>query len=195
MTAFTERQREIIEAAIRLIADGGIQELTIKNLSHAIGISEPALYRHFASKLAILQGLLDFFAEGSRAIFERVTSTDLPAREKLNSVLAALFDQFATYPPLSAVLFSEEIFQNDGVLADRVLEIMETSQGFLRSIVRQGMAGGELRRDLPVEHLVVVIMGSLRLTVTKWRLSKYGFDLRREGETLWESLRALVSIN
>ena len=39
----------------------------------------------------------------------------------------------------------------------------------------------------------MVIMGALRLTVTRWRLAKYGFDLRREGETLWESLRALVA--
>jgi len=193
MGEFTKRQKEIIEASIRLIAEGGIQELTIKNLSRAIGISEPALYRHFQSKQAILQGLLGFFADDSRAVFERVAGSDLPAREKLHAVLTAHFDQFAKYPPFSAVLFSEEIFQNDGVLAEGVLAIMDNGQSCLRKIVRQGMAAGELRKDLPAEHLVVVIMGALRLTVTKWRLSKYGFDLRREGNSLWESIRALVS--
>jgi AcrR family transcriptional regulator len=193
VAGFTERQKEIIEASIRLIADGGIQELTIKNISRAIGISEPALYRHFDNKLAILQGLLDFFADGSRAVFERVAGSEQPALEKVHAVLTAHFDQFAKVPPLSAVLFSEEIFQNDGILAGKVLEIMDTGQSFLLKIVRQGMVTGELRGDLPAEHLVVIIMGALRLTVTKWRLLKYGFDLRREGDTLWGSLRAILS--
>jgi len=193
MAAFTKRQKEIIEASVQLIAKGGIQQLTIKNLSRAIGISEPALYRHFHNKQAILQGLLNFFADESRAVFERVAGSDRPAGEKLNAILTAHFDQFAKYPPLSAVLFSEEIFQNDGVLAQRVLEILDTGQSYLRKIVLQGVAAGEFRDDLPAEHLVAVIMGALRLTVTKWRLSKYGFDLRREGATLWNSLGVLLS--
>jgi len=193
MAALSKRQKEIIEASVHLIAEGGIQQLTIKNLSRAIGISEPALYRHFQSKQAILQGLLSFFADEGRTVFERVTSSDRPAREKLQAILTAHFEQFAKYPSLSAVLFSEEIFQNDGVLAQKVLEIMDTGQSYLLKIVLQGVTAGEFRDDLPAEHLVAVIMGALRLMVTKWRLSKYGFDLRGEGATLWNSLGVLVS--
>ncbi|MCK5088225.1 MAG: helix-turn-helix transcriptional regulator, partial [Melioribacteraceae bacterium] len=46
----TKRQAEIIDESIKLIADKGIQGLTIKNLSKAIGVSEPAIYRHFENK-------------------------------------------------------------------------------------------------------------------------------------------------
>lgn len=193
MTEFTERQKEIVEAAIQLIAEGGIQELTIRNLARRIGVSEPALYRHFESKLAILKGILGSFSGNSRAIFEKAVRSGLSGAEQLRAVLTAHFEQFARYPPLSAVLFSEDIFQNDGQLAGEVLAIMEAGQGYLQQIVRRGMEEGEFRGDLPAEHLVVIIMGALRLTVTRWRLAKYAFDLRREGETLWESLRALLA--
>ena len=44
---FTERQIEIMEAAIKRIDCCGIQELTIKNLAADINLSEAALYRHF----------------------------------------------------------------------------------------------------------------------------------------------------
>ncbi len=50
----SERQIQIRDEATKLIASKGIQGFTIKNLSKAIGISEPGLYRHFESKVDIL---------------------------------------------------------------------------------------------------------------------------------------------
>ena len=44
----SKRQKEIIGAAISLIAQNGIEGLTTKALAAAVGISEPALYRHFS---------------------------------------------------------------------------------------------------------------------------------------------------
>ena len=47
MKKFSDRQIEIMEAATARIDTYGIQNLTIKNLAADIGLSEPALYRHF----------------------------------------------------------------------------------------------------------------------------------------------------
>ena len=55
----TKRQEEITKEAIKLISEKGIQGLTIKNLSKRIGISEPAIYRHFEGKTDILLKLLE----------------------------------------------------------------------------------------------------------------------------------------
>ena len=57
-TNFTARQLQIIQESITLIAEKGIQGLTMKNLASAIGVSEPALYRHFKSKNDILSGII-----------------------------------------------------------------------------------------------------------------------------------------
>ena len=54
MKQFTGRQIEIMEAATDRISKYGIQNLTIKTLATDIGLSEPALYRHFSSKNEIL---------------------------------------------------------------------------------------------------------------------------------------------
>ncbi|MBT4968054.1 MAG: TetR/AcrR family transcriptional regulator [Bacteroidetes bacterium] len=55
----TDRQKEIVEVALELITEKGIQGLTIKNLSKKIGISEPAIYRHFDNKIQILISILE----------------------------------------------------------------------------------------------------------------------------------------
>jgi len=59
----TDRQTEILLVALELIGKKGIQGLTIKNISKEIGISEPAIYRHFASKSDIILGVLSNFKE------------------------------------------------------------------------------------------------------------------------------------
>jgi AcrR family transcriptional regulator len=46
----TVRQKDILKAAIAIIANQGYEKLTIKNLATKIGVTEAALYRHFKSK-------------------------------------------------------------------------------------------------------------------------------------------------
>ena len=53
-TELSERQKEIINASLEIIAENGIQSLTIKNLSKKIGLVESAIYRHYESKTQIL---------------------------------------------------------------------------------------------------------------------------------------------
>ena len=49
----TTRQKQITQIALELIASGGIQNLTIKNIAAQLKITEPAIYRHFNSKAEI----------------------------------------------------------------------------------------------------------------------------------------------
>ncbi|MBT3303065.1 MAG: TetR/AcrR family transcriptional regulator, partial [Bacteroidetes bacterium] len=67
----TDRQKEIVEVALELITEKGIQGLTIKNLSKKIGISEPAIYRHFDNKIQILISILEFFKDNTEQIFKK----------------------------------------------------------------------------------------------------------------------------
>ena len=70
----SSRQSEIINTAIKLIGEGGIQALTIKNISSEIGIAESALYRHFKSKTEVLSTLLDFLGVIIISHYENVTA-------------------------------------------------------------------------------------------------------------------------
>ncbi len=79
----TIRQEEIINASIEIISEKGIQNLTIKNLSKAIGISEPAIYRHFDCKMDILLTILSKFENYILAYKSIITDKKLSSLEKL----------------------------------------------------------------------------------------------------------------
>ena len=43
-------------------------------------------------------------------------------------------------------------------------------------------------------QLALILMGALRLMVTKWRLSGFSFDLEKEGTDLWNALRKIIEL-
>ncbi|MFO7781782.1 MAG: TetR/AcrR family transcriptional regulator [Spirochaetia bacterium] len=189
----TERQREIIENAVEIIARQGIQELTIKNLSSSMHISEPALYRHFENKHAILVAILEYFAGWSVGALTEIADSEAPPEEQLREVFRRHISHFAESPATSGVLFAEEIFKNEPALARTVLQIMATAERTVRGILQKGINSGVFRSDVPLDNLVMSTLGPLRLLVTQWRLRGYDFDLRRRGEALADSVVTMVS--
>lgn len=194
MNTFTEKQVNIINAAIQLIAEKGIQQLTIKNLSKKIGTVEGAIYRHFDSKIEILLGILKLFRQNKDKTLQSLMNRQLNSLQKLETILTERFREFDKKPAIAAVIFSEEIFQNEKTLANEVFEIMLESQNIIETIILNGQTKNQIRDDIPADQLTLLITGALRLLVTKWRLSKFSFDLKEEGKKLWESIFKIVTI-
>jgi len=192
MADFTKRQKEIIEVSIELISKGGIQELTIKHISGEMGISEPAIYRHFESKLDILLAILTYFEDLTTYVSEKAFSMKNPAFERIETFFAGLMDEFSKNPSLTKVIFSEEIFQNDRRLSEKVLSIMKGHQRKIFEAVGEGQVNGQIRNEIPQKHVVIFIMGTFRLLVTRWRLSGFNFDLKQEGKELFSSMKKLI---
>jgi AcrR family transcriptional regulator len=190
--AFTSRQQEIIDTSVKLIAERGIQALTMKNLSNTIGISEPAIYRHFENKMEILLGILSFFEQNNRLLFESVIKSNIRAIDKLEAVFLQHFKEFKANPALSVALFSEEMFHSDDHLTRKVFHIMNSVQSHILSILQEGYEKNSFRKDIPAQHMAILIMGTLRLLVTRWRLSNFEFDLEDEGIKLLTSLKKII---
>ena len=193
MTDFTNRQMEIIDESIKLIAKGGIQELTIKNIANSIGISEPAIYRHFNSKIDILLSILSFFESNAKNLFQKIHSKNISYVKKIESIFLTHCKAFAENPPLATVIFSEEMFINEKVLAEKISSIMKLHKKEIFEIMKKGQKNGEIRNDIPSEQLSFIILGTLRLTVTRWRLSNFSFDIKKEGRKMWNTIKKLIT--
>jgi AcrR family transcriptional regulator len=189
----TERQQEIIETALGLINEKGIQGLTIKNLSKRLGITEPAIYRHFENKIQILVALFDLLKRNTSGIFESELNSDEPAVRKIERLFEKHFKSFAEMPSLASVVFSEEIFRNEEKLISKISEVIEHNNQTLHAILTEGQQNNEIRSDIEAGHLVIFIMGALRLFIKKWQFSGFAFNLEKEGTKLIESVKRLIS--
>jgi AcrR family transcriptional regulator len=187
------RQREIINAAVGLIGESGIQSLTIKNLSGKLDISEPALYRHFNSKFEILDTLLDYFNDGAVAVLESEQFLNLPPLERIEFFMFSRVAQVESDPPVAKVMFSEEFFQDDERLASKMIKMMHCHKSSLGAAIELGQREGSIRCDIDATTIFRLIFGPLRLVFKQWALSGYNFNLRAEITKLWEAEKKILA--
>ncbi|MFA6403962.1 MAG: TetR/AcrR family transcriptional regulator [Salinivirgaceae bacterium] len=191
-TEITERQQEIINVSLALIAESGIQSLTIKNLAKKIGFAESAIYRHYENKIQILLAILDFFKQNTEHFFTNQLNSSDNALIKIENLFTNHFKKFSSTPSLVSVIFSEEIFRNELELTEKVKEIMNKNIASLKMIIESGQRDGEIRADIEASHLSVMIMGSLRMFVKQWHMSNYNFNLTEKGSEFISSIKILL---
>lgn len=193
MKDLTVRQKQIVDISIKIISEMGIQDLTMKNLSNELGISEPAIYRHFESKQKILIAVLDSFKHQNKLINENIQNDGQTAFQHLQRSIEMIMNKFNMNPAMSAVIFSEEIFQNQSELSEMVKNIMNSTIIFFTNLLEKGQKDGSIRTDLEKEELSIIVMGSIRHIVTVWRLSGFSIDLNKTGLKLIKSLEVLIA--
>jgi len=190
-TELSERQKEIIKASLEIIAENGIQSLTIKNLSKKIGLVESAIYRHYESKTQILIAILD-------SITGETKSNDLAGVESVISFLEKrLENHFLTFtenPALVSVVFAEDLFQNEPLLVEKTKAKVEKSILEMAKLIKVGQQKGEIRNDIDSEQVSIMINGSVRMLVKQWKMSGYSFDLIAKGAKLIHSLKVLLKL-
>jgi AcrR family transcriptional regulator len=189
----SKKQKEIVNISIELIADLGIQGFTIKNLSKRLGVTEGAIYRHFESKTEILFSILKAFQDESSATLVSACSSVRSAMDEIAFIFEHHFNYFSEKPAVAAVIFSESIFQNNNLLSKEVYKLLEMHEEALMCIIEKGQTTGELRNgNISKVQLVRLIIGSIRYTVTKWRLTNHEFDIIAEGKVLLENIKELL---
>ena len=189
----SKRQSEIIQKSIEIIAQKGIQGLTIKNLSKEIGISEPAIYRHFESKTEILLALLQNFEEVLSFMRDTLTNAKESSISKIEFMFSKIIEIFSLEPSLISVIFSEEIFKNEKVLKKKIVEIMNSKITTVENIIKEGQENGEIRTDIDNKTLALMVVGSLRFMVKKWDIQDKHEDLQPEGRKLIDGLRTILT--
>jgi len=190
---FSERQIEIIEAATKRIDEHGIQDLTIKTLAADLNLSEAALYRHFKSKNEILLGLLTYFIEEMKGRLDFILSNkSRNPSELLNDLFDSQLRTFVQRPSVVSVIFSESIFQFNKELSATVSSMMELMQNHIESIVKKGQGDGSFSKIVGISTTTTIIMGGMRITVLKWKLSGHKSDLIKDGNKVLNGILKMI---
>jgi len=173
---------------MELISERGIQSLTIKNISKKVGISEPAIYRHFDSKTEILLAILDLFIENNKQIFKSEVVEKADIKEIIDGLFYKFVDTFLSHPHLISVVFSEEIFRNDTIFRKKTKSIIDGNYSILISLINKAQEKGQVVNDLDPKAMTTLILGSLRLCVKRWQMDNYEFDLKKETDKLKKTI-------
>ena len=191
---FSPRQIEIMEAATQRIDHHGIQELTIKNLSSDIGVSEAALYRHFKSKNDIMMGLLTYFTqEMSQRVESNISNETRTPLERLRDVFSSQLKAFVQKPAIVSVIFAEGIFNFNKELSATVSGMMNMMHDVIESVIKEGQDNNSISGFVGPSTLATIVMGSMRITVLKWKISGHKSDLIKDGNKVLNGIFKMIT--
>ncbi|MDX9957984.1 MAG: TetR/AcrR family transcriptional regulator [Spirochaetia bacterium] len=187
----SERQKEIVAAVFNLISDHGIQELTIKKIAQSVGVSEPAIYRHFQSKSDILAAVVDEMIAHRNTTFARVSGNS--ASTTLASFFTVQAMLFEDMPALTIMLFPEDLFRNDSVLLARILGMMKETLDRIHALLQAGIDEGAFRPDMDRNAVALMLMGGFRLLMSSWRLDPTVGRLKEKTRRFVDGVWPLIS--
>jgi AcrR family transcriptional regulator len=144
-------RQKILESAIQLFAMKGYTETTIRELAAAVGIKEASLYNHFPSKSAILDYILEEYAQIASPNFiqERlVTLKDNPSAEGILSCMRLIFPEGKEeYYFKELCVIIQEQHRNPVVRKFMSEEIILSTEQVVRVIIDKLKECGHLRPD------------------------------------------------
>jgi AcrR family transcriptional regulator len=162
-TEKAQRRSDYLRAAARLFAHKGFHAVSIDELGAAVGVSGPALYRHFASKEGMLEELLLGASERLLAGLRRIAAQGDPDRQTVDNLVAFHLD-FALQDRDIIRIQDRELANLPGVANRRVRMLQRkylTGWSAIVSRLRPGLSEADLQVTM---HAVFGILNSTPYT-------------------------------
>lgn len=183
------RREAFLDVAQRLIQTKGYEQMSVQDVLDALETSRGAFYHYFDSKQALLDAVVDRFADaGMATVAPILADPNLPALRKLERVFAGIARFKAEQKEL--VLAIIDVMNSDGnVLFREKLRRMSASRllPILSAVVRQGVREGSLKTETPDEtaRVIVYLMQSYQ------ELAGEHFVARQAGTITFEEVQRI----
>lgn len=172
-----------------MAAERGADRVTTRALAARLGLTEPALYRHFPEgKTGMWRELAVTVGERMQAGWRSaLAGRHGSARERLRALLQAQLQVVHDIPALPAVLFSRTLHRDNAALRAAVGEVAGRFHARVEQIIEQGQHGGELEPALDADAAAWLLISVIQGTTIRWSLNDRGFDLVQEGARVLEA--------
>jgi AcrR family transcriptional regulator len=156
--------RGLIEAAaLRLFVEKGIDATGIRDIASAAGVSEGAMYRHYAGKEDLVRHLFTTELAGHARELERLQAGALGTRRKIEAIMRGFCALFDADSVLFRFILLIEHRQPRNVTADAANPVE-----IVRSVIESGMRSGEISSgdaDLATAMVMGIVLQTARAVV------------------------------
>ena len=133
-----ERRIQILQALAAMLELPGAERITTAALAARLQVSEAALYRHFASKAQMFEGLIEFIETSVFSLLNQIADGPHDPIDKLKRMLLVLLQFAERNPGMARVMAGDAlVFENDR-LHQRMNLFFDKVEASLRQVLRDG---------------------------------------------------------
>ena len=164
-----KRKDRILISALALLVEQGVAGLTTKQLAAHQSITEPALYRQFKDKQAIIDEIIRLFGRYDEQIHNTIRQMGLVDQEALYFYVRRYCELLENNKPLTTVMFSMDLFFYDDHNRDYMKTLLLERLAFLTELIE---TSEKLMNKIEVEpkEMASLIQGIIISKAYEWRM-------------------------
>ncbi|SMH50219.1 TetR/AcrR family transcriptional regulator [Maritimibacter sp. HL-12] len=177
-----DRKAEIVDSAIRLSATIGPDRVTTQHLADAVGVTQPAIFRHFATKTDIWAAVGVRIVDEMQALHSHpvVIAQDDP-HDRLKQLVGRHFVHIEGQPAIPAILFSRELHAENEPLRSRFSEYFAVKGAEFTRLITAAQAAGIHHAEIAAEDAAHLVTSAMQGISLRWLLDNQSFSLVDEG--------------
>ena len=184
-----ERRVQILQALATMLEQPGAERITTSALAARLQVSEAALYRHFASKAQMFEGLIEFIEQTVFTLVNQIAERETDPAQRTRKLVVMLLQFAEKNPGMTRVMAGDALVFENERLQERMNQFFDKLEASLKQNLRDAAAAGgaatpTIQAQVRASVIVAFMVGRLQ------RFSRSGFK-RLPSEHLDASL-ALV---
>ena len=180
-TRRSARTRErILEAAVEVFARRGFHGSRIADIAEQAGIAYGLVYHHFRNKDDILAAIFGERWGNHMSYLAQLVESEASFRDKLARLVHFWIESYRTDPHLMTVMINE-ISRSYDFLDSRDLVAVMNVFDFVKRLIEDGRARGELRSDVDATFAAYSVLGAAEMILTGYVMG----TLRRQSRELY----------
>ncbi len=185
------RKQQILETLANMLEQPKREKITTASLAAKLDLSEAALYRHFASKAQMFEGLIDFIELSIFGIINKITTDEKDGAKQVQLIVNMLLKFAEKNPGMTRVLIGDALVNEEEHLQTRINQLYDRLEASLKQSLKIAVAkdgngvGKKIMPEAQANLMICYVIG-------RWhQYAKSGF--KRRPTNLAEQQLALLN--
>ncbi|MEA9599978.1 nucleoid occlusion factor SlmA [Polynucleobacter sp. AP-Sanab-80-C2] len=188
-----ERRLQILQVLAEMLQNPRGERVTTAALAAKIEVSEAALYRHFASKAQMFEGLISFIEQTVFGLINQINQKEESGLAQARGILQMLLFFAEKNPGMTRVLLGDALLQEDDRLQERITQVLDRVEASLKQSLRIAQTQGGTWSQLGQEEVSIRAAMLMSFVLGRWhRFARSGFK-KLPTDASDVSLRLLLS--
>ena len=185
--ARANRKQQILETLAGMLQTPRGEKITTAALAAKLDVSEAALYRHFANKAKMFEGLIEFIEGALFGVMNKITTDETDGLKQVQLMLQTMLKFAERNPGMSRVLIGDALVKDEALQA-RINQLLDRLEASLKQSLRIAEAQGNKIADagIAANTMISFVLG-------RWHaFAKSGFK-RKPSDNLEQHMTQLIT--
>lgn len=142
-----ERKLQILQVIAEMLQDPAAEKITTAALAKRLDVSEAALYRHFASKAQMYEGLIEFIESGIFTVINQISANEEQGLRQTHMMMGLLLGFAEKNRGLTRVLIGDALIHENERLQLRINQLLDRVEASLKQALRLAISQGHLSSE------------------------------------------------